>query len=118
MQVEQKRDPSLADKAVAIQQKGDIIALNNLAKAAGVRKHCAPSEARELLKPVQGKVVQVNRAEDKRVSYQPYRSASKAFFAVLDNLSKQQGLVVEKASIDEAFILLPNSAVPGVAGGA
>jgi len=49
--VEQLRDPELAGLPLAIQQHQDIIAANAAAKKAGVRKHCAPDHARQLLAP-------------------------------------------------------------------
>lgn len=113
MQVEQLRDPSLVGKAVAIQQHGDIIASNAAAKQAGVYKRCTPNKARELLKSVGGRVVHVYLAEGNRVSYQPYRNTSKAFVSVIETFKRSHGITVEKASIDEVFILLPRSSDAG-----
>ena len=58
-----------------MQQHQDIIAANAAAKAAGVRKHCAPAEARRLLAPAGGRVVHVHLEPGGRVSYKPYRRA-------------------------------------------
>ncbi|PSC72656.1 protease 2 isoform A [Micractinium conductrix] len=102
--VEQLRDPSLKGKAVAVQQHQDIIAVNALAKAAGVVKHAPPAEARRLLAPLGGRVVHVFTADGGRVSYQPYREASARLLRLLRALP--WAAVVEKASIDEAFVLL------------
>jgi nucleotidyltransferase/DNA polymerase involved in DNA repair len=109
LQVEQQRDPSLYGKAIAIQQHGDIIAANASAKAAGVRKHCPPDEARKLLHAVGGKVVHVHVEDGHRISYRPYRQASVRFHRLLASVVAEADstLVVEKASIDEAFILQP-----------
>lgn len=108
--MEQQRDPSLRNRAVAVQQHGDIIAMNAAAKAAGVRKHCPPDEARRLLREVGGKVAHVFVEEGYRISYRPYREMSALFHKLLraqDEITAWQG-VIEKASIDEAFILLPS----------
>ena len=101
--MEQLRDPTLAGKAIAIQQHSDIIALNAAAKAAGVQKHCTPDAARKALALVGGKVVHVHTEEGYRVSYGPYRDASSRLMRVLEGLPC--AAVVERASIDEAFIL-------------
>lgn len=108
--MEQLRDPSLGNKPIAIQQHGDIIAANAPAKAAGVRKHIPPDEARRLLKAVHGKVVHVHVADGHRISYSPYRRMSARFHRVLQRFeAANPALLVEKASIDEAFIMLSNS---------
>lgn len=86
-----------------MQQHGDIIAANDAARAAGVKKHCAPDKARALLKSVNGVVAYVNVEDGGRISYKPYREASAQFFAMLRSL--ELASVVEKGSIDEAFIL-------------
>ena len=59
-QVELKRDPSLQGRAFAIQQHHDIIAVSYLGRAAGVKKHMSPPEARALLKPVNGLLVSMS----------------------------------------------------------
>jgi nucleotidyltransferase/DNA polymerase involved in DNA repair len=109
LQVEQQRNLSLYGKAIAIQQHGDIIAANASAKGAGVRKHCPPDEARKLLHAVGGKVVHVHVEDGHRISYRPYREASARFHRLLGSVAAEEDstLVVEKASIDEAFILQP-----------
>ena len=108
--MEQQRDPSLRNRAVAIQQHGDIIAMNTAAKAAGVRKHCPPDQARKLLREVGGKVAHVFVEEGYRISYRPYREMSALFHKLLRAMVDVQAWqgVIEKASIDEAFILLPS----------
>lgn len=58
---------------MAVQQHQDIIAANSAAMAAGVRKHCAPAEARRLLAAVGGRVAHVHLEAGGRVSYKPYR---------------------------------------------
>jgi nucleotidyltransferase/DNA polymerase involved in DNA repair len=103
LQVEQQKHPHLQQRAVALQQHGDIIAANAEAKAAGVRKHMPPDQARALLKKVNGVLAYVHVEEGGRISYKPYREASAKFFAMLNNL--EPASVVEKGSIDEAFIL-------------
>ena len=98
---------------MAIQQHGDIIAANAAAKQAGVFKRCTPNKARELLKSVGGQVVHVFLAEGNRVSYQPYRNTSKAFLRVIESFKSTHGITVEKASIDEVFVLLPRNSEAG-----
>jgi nucleotidyltransferase/DNA polymerase involved in DNA repair len=88
---------------VALQQHADIIAANAAAKAAGVTKHCSPDRARALLKAAGGLVAYVNVEDGGRISYKPYREASAEFFALLERMDLAS--VVEKGSIDEAYIL-------------
>jgi nucleotidyltransferase/DNA polymerase involved in DNA repair len=95
---------------VAIQQHQDIIAANYAARAAGITKHMAPAEARRLLRAVGGQVVHVHLAPGGRVSYQPYREASARMMRLLRTLPWVA--VLEKASIDEAFLLLHPAAGP------
>ncbi|EFN58875.1 hypothetical protein CHLNCDRAFT_140768 [Chlorella variabilis] len=104
VQAEQLKHPSIQGKAVAVQQHQDIIAANHAAKCAGVTKHMAPAEARRLLKAVGGTVVHVHLAPGGRVSYQPYRELSARMMRLLRALP--WAAVVEKASIDEAYLLL------------
>ncbi|KAL4457562.1 hypothetical protein ABPG75_012427 [Micractinium tetrahymenae] len=111
-QAEQLRDASLQGKAIAVQQHQDIIAANHAAKAAGVAKHMSPAEARRLLAAVGGRVVHVHLAEGGRVRYQPYRELSARMLRLLRALP--WAAVVEKASIDEAFLLI-RQAAPGTA---
>jgi hypothetical protein len=46
-QVEELRCPSLAGRPVAIQQHQDVIAVNYLARQAGVKKHMTPAQVRQ-----------------------------------------------------------------------
>jgi nucleotidyltransferase/DNA polymerase involved in DNA repair len=104
VQVEQQRNPSLRGKAIAIQQHQDIIATNYLARQAGVAKHQSSHTARRLLAKVGGLNVHVHCEPGGRVSYRPYQQASNRFFKFLRALPWVA--VVEKASIDEAFLLV------------
>ncbi|KAL3138106.1 hypothetical protein ABBQ38_005336 [Trebouxia sp. C0009 RCD-2024] len=102
-QVEQNMHPNLKGRPFAIQQHQDIIAVNYMARAAGVKKHMAPKEARSLLSKVGGIVHHVHMEAGGRVSYKPYRDVSKVF---IHRLRQFAGVgVIEKASIDEAYIL-------------
>eukprot|EP00892_Ulva_mutabilis_P003919 jgi/Ulvmu1/189/UM001_0193.1 len=103
VQVEQMRHPELRGLPIALQQHGDIFAANAPAKAAGVTKHIQPDEARKLLRAVHGKVVHVHLEDGYRISYRPYREMSDRFFKLLRQLEEVE--VIERASIDEAFIL-------------
>lgn len=102
-QVEQNMHPGLKGRAFAIQQHQDIIAVNYAARAAGVKKHMNPKEARTLLSKVGGIVHHVHMEAGGRVSYKPYRDVSKVF---ISRLRQFAGVgIIEKASIDEAYIL-------------
>lgn len=105
--MEQQRHPHLRNRAVALQQHADIITANSEAKAAGVTKHMPPDKARALLNSVNGVVAYVHVEQGGRVSYRPYRDASAKFFALLNTL--ELASIVEKGSIDEAFILCSTS---------
>ena len=84
VQVERNNDPRLAGvAAVAVQQHQDIIAADAGAKAAGVRKHSTPAEARASLARVGGRLVHVHVADGQRVSYRPYLAASAALHKLL-----------------------------------
>jgi DNA polymerase-4 len=102
-QVELLRDPTIGGKPVAIQQHSEIICANYEAKAAGVRKRMSSADCRALLGPLGGINVHVHTEPGGRVSYLPYQKASADFFRLLRALP-WAGAVVEKGSIDEAYI--------------
>lgn len=102
-QVEQRRDPSLRGRAFAVQQHQDIIAVNYPARHAGVVKHMSPAEARALLRSVGGCLVHVHTEAGGRISYEPYRQAGRQLLRLLQGLAWAS--VVEKGSIDEAYLL-------------
>lgn len=56
-----------------------------------------------LLKRVGGHVTHVHVEEGYRISYKPYREMSERLMALLETFTL--AAVVEKASIDEAFVL-------------
>ncbi len=103
VQVEASRDASLSGLPVALRQHGDVIAANCAAKAAGVTKHMPAHDAAALLRAVGGRMVHVHTTATSRLSYKPYRVASDALMTLLRALPGAS--VVEKASIDEAFLL-------------
>ncbi|MEW5316206.1 MAG: hypothetical protein WDW38_007588 [Sanguina aurantia] len=103
VQCEALRDPRLLGRPVAVQQHQDIISVSHSARAAGVTKHMPPAQARRLLSKVGGEVVHVFSEAGMRISYRPYREMSAALMRLLKSLPSCA--VVEKASIDEAFIL-------------
>ncbi|KAF6250789.1 hypothetical protein COO60DRAFT_739178 [Scenedesmus sp. NREL 46B-D3] len=109
-QVEELRCPSLSGRPVAVQQHQDIIAVNYPARQAGVKKHMPPAQARTLLSAAGGVVVHVFTEPDGRVSYRPYREASAALLRLLScglpSPASACVAVVEKASIDEAYLLV------------
>ncbi|DBA78854.1 TPA: hypothetical protein ACH3X1_008741 [Trebouxia sp. C0004] len=113
-QVEQNLHPSLKGKAFAIQQHQDIIAVNYAARAAGVKKHMGPKEARTLLSKVGGIVHHVHMEAGGRVSYKPYRDVSKV---LISRLRQFAGVgIIEKASIDEVYILFKLDSGPPLHG--
>ena len=79
VQCHQVAEPSRypRDRPLAVQQHGDIIALNHLAKAKGVRKHMAPEQAR-----AHATLVHVPTDVIGRVSYRLYQEASERLFAL------------------------------------
>ncbi|CAJ0577028.1 unnamed protein product, partial [Mesorhabditis spiculigera] len=107
-QVEQREKPELLGLPVAVFQAsasrsgvGGIIALSYEAKNLGVRRGMNQQEAFAVCKDLKPCVVPF--AEHlRKPDIQKYRNASKEVFDVLQNFFK--GVVVEKASIDEAFI--------------
>ncbi|KAK9863912.1 hypothetical protein WJX84_000340 [Apatococcus fuscideae] len=112
-QVEANRNPHLKGKPLAIQQHQDIIAVTHDARAAGVKKHMAPKEARAIVQRIGGNVAHVHLEPGARVSYGPYRDVSRTFMALLRRFPSVA--VVEKASIDEAYLLCmpdPGSCAP------
>eukprot|EP00730_Choanoeca_flexa_P003227 TRINITY_DN11333_c0_g1_i8.p1 TRINITY_DN11333_c0_g1~~TRINITY_DN11333_c0_g1_i8.p1 ORF type:complete len:449 (+),score=65.94 TRINITY_DN11333_c0_g1_i8:60-1406(+) len=89
---------------VVVQQHQDIISMNTKAKAAGIKKHMKPSDARAILKPINGRLLHVYCDPSGRVSYRPYRQRSQAMVALLRSLLSPED-VIEVASIDEVYIL-------------
>ena len=116
-QVERRRDPRLAGcPALAVQQHQDVIAADAAAKKAGVTKRMTPADARALLRRVGGTLVHVHTTAGQRVSYRPYLAASSELHgtlasaelaSILVGSDRADGVVVEKASIDEAYVQLP-----------
>ncbi|KAK9798496.1 hypothetical protein WJX73_001735 [Symbiochloris irregularis] len=102
-QVEQRKNPQLGTKPFAVQQHQDIIAVNYAARQAGVKKHMSPAQAREVLKRVGGCLVHVHTVEGGRISYEPYRQAGREVLQLLQR--NAWASVVEKGSIDEAYLL-------------
>ena len=115
-QVERRRNPALAGcPALAVQQHQDVIAADAGAKKAGVTKRTPPADARALLRRVGGALVHVHTTTGQRVSYRPYLAASHELHSLLASadLAREvsrdgfNGVAVEKASIDEAYVQLP-----------
>lgn len=115
-QVERRRNPALAGcPALAVQQHQDVIAADAGAKKAGVTKRMLPADARALLRRVGGTLVHVHTTVGQRVSYRPYLAASHELHGLLASaeLAREvsddgfNGVAVEKASIDEAYVQLP-----------
>lgn len=98
VQCEVLRDPSLRDKAVAVQQHQDIIALSYEARALGIQKHINPAVLRQQHPKVQ--LVHVPTTAGGKVTYKDYRSHSRSIIQVL----KRQGFEVERASIDDFYV--------------
>lgn len=130
-QVERLRDPGRFANvnALAVYQHGEVIAVESSAKNLGVKKFHSPEVARKLLQPTGGVLQHVPVTNGQRVTYRPYQEKSKALHKLL--MSKEMNdlvlevlrgvngvgnsftdsekqIVVEKASIDEAFVQLPS----------
>ena len=124
-QVERRRNPALAGcPALAVQQHQDVIAADASAKKAGVTKRMLPADARALLRRVGGTLVHVHTTVGQRVSYRPYLAASHELHGLLASAELARdvsgdgfnGVAVEKASIDEAYVQLPTGSDLGVDG--
>lgn len=130
-QVERLRDPGRFANvnALAVYQHGEVIAVESSAKNLGVKKFHSPEVARKLLQPAGGVLQHVPVTNGQRVTYRLYQEKSKALHKLL--MSKEMNdlvlevlrgvngvgnsftdsekqIVVEKASIDEAFVQLPS----------
>lgn len=106
--VHRRHDPSLSGPLV-LWQYNDVICVSPEAKAAGVRKHMRPSEAQALVHGIAGQMVHAfsRRWPGPRVWYGPYSAASREVFALLRRAATQrlgEGFVLERASIDEAYL--------------
>ena len=86
LQVELQRNPQLKGIPFCVQQHQDIIACNYAARAAGCKKHMRPADARAAVQKVGGTLVHVHMEEGGRISYEPYRSAGRAFIKTLKTL--------------------------------
>ena len=133
-QVEHKRLNIPKDKPLAVQQWNSVIAVNYAARASGVTRHLSASECLQkcpeillahvatigidellndgecgelkiLYHDAQNGLIKLDSRRCK-ASLDPYRRASKSIFAAIENFLKESDLryVVEKASVDEAFI--------------
>eukprot|EP00899_Mesostigma_viride_P027400 jgi/Mesvir1/7845/Mv11779-RA.1 len=89
-QVEEVRDPSLAGRPLAVTQKYLVVTCNYAARAQGVGKLMATTEARRRCPAL------VTRCGE---DLTPYRAASKAIRGVLARFG-----TVEKLGLDEAFV--------------
>jgi nucleotidyltransferase/DNA polymerase involved in DNA repair len=108
---------------LAVQQEGGIIAADHSARALGVQKWMDSRQAERLLRPKGGRVVAVFADPSSQsagaavggggrvVSYRPYREMSSAMVRVLrEVVAGVGGGLVERASIDEAFVELGGAA--------
>ncbi|VDP14006.1 unnamed protein product [Soboliphyme baturini] len=103
VQVEQRENPDLYGKPTAVVQynqwkKGGIIALSYEARANGVKRFMRGSDAEEVCPSIC--LVQVPMKRGK-ADLSKYRLASDEVFHVLSGFD---GVVLERASIDEAFL--------------
>eukprot|EP00930_Biecheleria_cincta_P032690 TRINITY_DN22669_c0_g1_i1.p1 TRINITY_DN22669_c0_g1~~TRINITY_DN22669_c0_g1_i1.p1 ORF type:complete len:1006 (-),score=195.95 TRINITY_DN22669_c0_g1_i1:111-3002(-) len=118
--VHEKFDPSLREAGpLVLWQYNDVICVSPEAKAAGVRKHMRPSEAQPMVQAVGGRMVHAfsRRWPGPRVWYGPYQAVSREMFATLrrlldDKLPPGQA-VLERTSVDEAFLELLHGATGG-----
>lgn len=104
-------DNATTPPPLAVQQEGGIIAADHAARALGVTKHSDARVAEQILRPHGGRVVSVYSEPappgagggGRVVSYRPYREMSAAMVRVLKEAAGP-GVVLERASIDEAFL--------------
>ena len=75
--------------ALAVQQHQDIIAVNHLAKEAGVTKHMNPGDAALLLERVRGRLVHVPTDAVGRVTYRLYEKHSRRLFGLWRRVARQ-----------------------------
>ncbi|KAM7355229.1 DNA polymerase eta [Cochliomyia hominivorax] len=101
-QVEEKLDPSLKNKPLAVVQYnawrgGGIIAVNYAARAKGVTRHMRGDEAKEQCPDIQ--LVKVPNIREK-ADLSKYREAGKEVANVLQRFTP----LLERASVDEAYL--------------
>lgn len=103
-------DPRLRNAGpLVLWQYNDVICVSPEAKIAGVRKHMRPPDALPIVERVGGHMVHAycRRWPGPRVWYGPYNQFSRRVFSFLRAYLAQEcvhGAVLEKASIDEAFV--------------
>ncbi|XP_063821476.1 DNA polymerase eta [Ostrinia nubilalis] len=101
-QVEEKLNPELAGKPIAVVQYnpwkgGGIIAVNYVARAMGVTRHMRGDEAKEKCPEIQLPSVPCQRG---KADISKYRDAGKDVAKVLQKFTT----LLERASIDEAYL--------------
>ncbi|XP_072943855.1 DNA polymerase eta isoform X2 [Epargyreus clarus] len=101
-QVEEKLNPELAGKPIAVVQYnpwkgGGIIAVNYVARAMGVTRHMRGDEAKEKCPEIQLPSVPCQRG---KADITKYRDAGKEVVKVLQKYTP----LLERASIDEAYL--------------
>ena len=108
-------DASLLGSTVptVLWQYNDVICASHAARRRGVRKHLTPEQAKALIQP-DGRLVHAYWREwpGPRIWYGRYNAASRELFdslhaalqAALAGLAPASALVVQRASIDEAYI--------------
>ncbi|KAJ2952498.1 hypothetical protein O0L34_g6816 [Tuta absoluta] len=101
-QVEEKLDPELKGKPIAVVQYnpwkgGGIIAVNYVARARGVTRHMRGDEAKEKCPEIQLPSVPCQRG---KADISKYREAGKEVARVLQRFTS----LLERASIDEAYL--------------
>ncbi|XP_053625012.1 DNA polymerase eta [Plodia interpunctella] len=101
-QVEEKQNPELRGKPIAVVQYnpwkgGGIIAVNYVARAMGVSRHMRGDEAKEKCPEIQLPSVPCSRG---KADISKYRDAGKEVAKVLQKFTS----LLERASIDEAYL--------------
>ena len=109
-QVHERSDTRIAEsvrgRPCVVVQYNDVICANAAAKAAGVRKHQRPQEARRRIAP-DGRLLHAfwRKWPGPRVSYTPYQATSRAVFDSITGFlrahSEGSPFVLERTSIDE-----------------
>ncbi len=123
-QVESKRLGLPRSQALGVVQWGNLIAINYAAKRAGISRHTRVAEAQALcpgialahVETVSEHGASSDPADSRtaKVSLERYRLASQEVFTAL--AAETGGQLVERASIDEAFVDVSAEAAAAVAG--
>lgn len=118
--VHEREDPTLRDQPAALWQYNHVVCASHDARALGVTKRMGPEAADKLLRPAGGRLLHAYSRQwpGPRVCYARYNAASRELFAALRAAMDEYapGSVLERASIDEAYVELTDAALGGADG--